>query len=101
MKDNEPTVEKMNKILKESMDTTKNKTQKFMIKKSTEDIKSESVLYLTNVFNNILKTKQIPDSWHEAKIVVCLKPETPKTFRTTGLKPLVTQLYNIYKTLAN
>ena len=23
--------------------------------------------YLTNIFNNILKTKQIPDSWHEAK----------------------------------
>ena len=24
--------------------------------------------YLTNKFNNIPKTKQIPDSWHEAKI---------------------------------
>ena len=23
--------------------------------------------YLTNILNNILKTKQIPDSWHEAK----------------------------------
>ena len=23
--------------------------------------------YQTNIFNNILRTKQIPDSWHEAK----------------------------------
>ena len=23
--------------------------------------------YLTKIFNNILKTKQIPDSWHELK----------------------------------
>ena len=29
--------------------------------------------YLTNIFNNILKTKQIPDSWHEAKIVILFK----------------------------
>ena len=25
------------------------------------------LIYLTNIFNNILKTKQIRDSWHEAK----------------------------------
>ena len=25
--------------------------------------------YITSIFNNILKTKQIPDSWHEAKIL--------------------------------
>ena len=29
--------------------------------------------YLTNIFNNILKTKQIPDSRHEAKIVILFK----------------------------
>ena len=29
--------------------------------------------YLINIFNNILKTKQIPDSWHEAKIVILFK----------------------------
>ena len=28
------------------------------------------LIYLTSIFNNILKTKQIPDSWHEAKIVI-------------------------------
>ena len=36
------------------------------------------LIYLTNIFNNILKTKQISDSWHEAS-------ETPKTSRTIGL----------------
>ena len=43
--------------------------------------------YLTNIFNNILKTKQIPDSWHEAKIVILVffKKETLKTSRTIGL----------------
>ena len=34
--------------------------------------------YLTNIFNNILKTKQMPDSWHEAKYSFCLKRKTPK-----------------------
>ena len=29
--------------------------------------------YLTNIFSNILKTKQIPDSGHEAKIVILFK----------------------------
>ena len=29
--------------------------------------------YLTSIFNNILKTKQIPDSWHEAKMVILFK----------------------------
>ena len=41
--------------------------------------------YLTNIFNNILKTKQIPDSWHEAKWSFCSKRETLKTLRTIGL----------------
>ena len=29
-----------------------------------------ALTYLANIFNNTLKTKQIPDSWHEAKIVI-------------------------------
>ena len=29
--------------------------------------------YLTNIFNNIPKTKQIPDSWHEVKLVILFK----------------------------
>ena len=34
--------------------------------------------YLTNIFNNILKKKQIPDSWHEATIVILFKKGDPK-----------------------
>ena len=41
------------------------------------------------IFNYIpvLKTKQIPDSWHAAKIVILFKNfrETAKTSRTIGL----------------
>ena len=39
----------------------------------TSDIKLGGPIvltYLTNIFNNILKKKQIPDSWREAKIVI-------------------------------
>ena len=36
--------------------------------------------YLTDIFNKILKTKQIPDRWHKVKIVILFKKrETPKT----------------------
>ena len=34
--------------------------------------------YLTNIFNNILKTKQIPESLHEAKMVILFKKGDPK-----------------------
>ena len=37
--------------------------------------------YLTNIFNNILRTKQIPDSWHEAKIVILFKKGDPKDIK--------------------
>ena len=43
MKDEESPIEKMNKILRESMDTIQNKTQKFTIKKSVEDTETESL----------------------------------------------------------
>ena len=42
----------------------------------TSDIKLGgpiALTYLTNIFNNRLKTKQIPDSWHEAKTVILFK----------------------------
>ena len=32
-----------------------------------------ALTHLTNIFNNILKTKQIPNNWHEAKIVILFK----------------------------
>ena len=34
--------------------------------------------YLVNIFINILKTRQIPESWHEAKIVILFKKGGPK-----------------------
>ena len=37
--------------------------------------------YLINIFNNILKTKQIPDNWHEAKIVILFKKGDPKDIK--------------------
>ena len=41
--------------------------------------RGQSVLtYLTNIFNNISKTKQIPFSWHEAKLVILFKRETQR-----------------------
>ena len=58
--------------------------------------------YLTNIFNNILRTKQIPDSWHEGKIVILFKKGDPKDIK--NYRPIslpVTQLQNIYKALAN
>ena len=58
--------------------------------------------YLTNIFNNMLKTKQIPDSWHEAKIVILFKKGDPKDIKNyRAYKPPVTQLQNMYKALAN
>ena len=33
--------------------------------------------YSTNIINNILKTKQIHYSWHEAKMVTLLKKGSP------------------------
>ena len=33
------------------------------------------------IFNNISKTRQIPDSWHEAKIVFLFKKGDPKDIK--------------------
>ena len=43
--------------------------------------------YLTNIFNNILQTKQIPDSWHEAAIVILFKrdPKHVQNYRPVSL----------------
>ena len=43
MKDREPTIVKVNKTLKESMNTIQNETQKSIIKKSTGDTEIESL----------------------------------------------------------
>ena len=42
--------------------------------------------YLTNIFNNVLKTKQISDSWHEAILVILFKKgDPPKTSLAVAL----------------
>ena len=43
LKDKEPSIEKINTILRESMDTIQNKTQKSTIKKSIEDTEIENL----------------------------------------------------------
>ena len=37
--------------------------------------------YVTNIFNNILTTKQIPDIWHEANIVILFETGDPKDIK--------------------
>ena len=39
------------------------------------------LVYITNIFNNMLKKKQIADSWHEAKIVILFKKGDPKDIK--------------------
>ena len=51
--------------------------------------------YLTNIFNNILKTKQIPDSWHEAKIVILFKKGDPKDIKNYRPISLLSHSYKI------
>ena len=56
--------------------------------------------YLTNTFNNILKTKQIPDSWHEAKTVILFKKGDPKDIKNyRPIKSLLSHSYKIFRRL--
>ena len=55
--------------------------------------------YLTNIFNNILKTKQIPDSWHEAKIVILFKKGDPKNIKNYRPISLLSHSYKIFTRL--
>ena len=55
--------------------------------------------YLTNTFNNILKTKQIPDSWHEAKIVILFKKGDPKDIKNYRPISLLSHSYKIFTRL--
>ena len=55
--------------------------------------------YLTNIFNNILKTKQIPDSWHEAKIVFLFKKGDPKDIKNYRPISLLSHSYKIFTRL--
>ena len=57
--------------------------------------------YLTNIFNNILKTKQIPDSWHEAKIIILFKKGDPDPKNIKNYRPisLLSHCYKIFTRL--
>ena len=55
--------------------------------------------YLTNIFNNILRTKQIPDSWHEAKIVILFKKGDPKDIKNYRPISLLSHSYKIFTRL--
>ena len=54
---------------------------------------------LTNIFNNILKTKQIPDSWHEAKIVILFEKGDPKHIKNYRPISLLSHSYKIFTRL--
>ena len=54
------------------------------------------LVYLTNIFNNILKTKQISDSWHEAKIVILFKKGDPKDIKNYRPISLLSHSYKIF-----
>ena len=55
--------------------------------------------YLTNIFNNILRTKQIPDSWDEAKIVILFKKGDPKDIKNYRPIRLLSHSYKIFTRL--
>ena len=55
--------------------------------------------YPTNIFNIILKTKQIPDSKHEAKIAILLKKGDPKGMKNYRPISLLPHSYKIFTRL--
>ena len=55
--------------------------------------------YLTNIFNNTLKTKQIPDSWHEAKIIILFKKGDHKGIKNYRSINLLSHSYKIFTRL--
>ena len=57
------------------------------------------LIYLTNIFSNILKTKQIPDSWHEANIVILFEKGDPKDIKNYWSVSLLSRSYKIFTRL--
>ena len=55
--------------------------------------------YLTNISNNILRRKQIPDSWHEAKIVILFKKGDLKDIKNYRPISLLSHSYKIFTRL--
>ena len=67
----------------------------------TTTLGGQSVLtFQTNSFNNILTTKQVPKSWHKAKIILLIKgdPKDVKNYRPTSLP---SHSYKIFTRLTN
>ena len=58
-----------------------------------------SLTYLRNMFNNILKIKRIPDSWHEAKIVILFTTGDHKDIKNYRPISLLSHSYKICKRL--
>ena len=62
----------------------------------------EVLTYLTNIFNNIVKPKQIPGSLHEAKIIILFKKKRgPKHIKNYRPVNLLSHSYRIFTRLAN
>ena len=55
--------------------------------------------YKSNIFNNILKTKQIPDCWHETKIVILFKKGDLKDIKNYRPISLLSHSYKIFTRL--
>ena len=55
--------------------------------------------YLTSIFNNIFDIKQIPDCWHEAKIVNLFKKGDPKDIKNYRPISLPSHSYKIFTRL--
>ena len=55
--------------------------------------------YLTNIFCNILKTKQTPDSLHKAKIVILFTKGDPKDIKNYRPISLLSHSYKIFTRL--
>ena len=56
-------------------------------------------LILTVIFNNISKTKQIPDSWHEANIVIVFRKGDPKDINNYRPISLLSHSHSIFTRL--
>ena len=55
--------------------------------------------YLINIFNNMLKTKQIPGNWHGAKIVILFKKGDFKDIKNYRPISLLSHSYKAFTRL--
>ena len=60
---------------------------------------SELTKYLTRAFNEILRSKEIPDTWQEAKIIILFKKGDPKEIKNYRPISLLTHTYKIFTRL--